>query len=311
MNAIKFAAKAAVSATACVAAILAVQPSSAASEEPTKPVEIRFAAEIDGSPFSCAQAYEGIGVTQSTVEIADFRVFVTNLRLLAADGTETPLALEQDGKWQYENVALLDFSDGTGTCVNGTPQINTRVHGTAPEGDYTGLAFDIGVPFSLNHNDPTLAASPLNLTAMFWNWQGGYKFINLDMATAGMPIETVQTTGDHAGGSADERPRARGWSLHLGSTGCASESRTTPPVEACANPNHVSVKFAEFDPTSNMVVFDPAPVLAEADVDYNTPDTSPGCMSFANDDDCVPVMSRLGLPFRDLPAGEQLFATMR
>lgn len=34
-------------------------------------------------------------------------------------------------------------------------------------------------------------------------------------------------------------------------------------------------------------------------------------MSFENDDDCIPVMARLGLPFRDLPGGEQLIATMR
>ena len=76
------------------------------------------------------------------------------------------------------------------------------------------------------------------------------------------------------------------------------------------NPNLVDVRFDSFDPAADTVIFDVAPVLAEANVDYNTPETSPGCMSFLNDDDCVPVMSRLGLPFRDIAAGEQLFATM-
>ena len=212
--------------------------------------------------------------------------------------------------WQVENVALLDFTDGSGTCVNGTPQMNTSLRGTVPEGSYTGLAFDIGVPFALNHGDPTLAPSPLNLTAMFWNWQGGYKFVKVDLATSGMPIEAAQSTGDHAGEAQDE-PKARGWSLHLGSTACASESRTTPPVEACGNPNRVAVSFPEFDPSANVVVIDPAVVLAEANVDVNAPDTSPGCMSFLNDDDCIPVMRRLGLPFRDIAAGEQLIAAKR
>ena len=274
------------------------------------PVTINFVAEVAGTPFTCAQAYDGIGVTGSTVEVADSRVFVTNARLIGADGAETPIALDQDGIWQLDNVALLDFEDATGTCVNGTPAMNTTLRGTVPAGDYTGFAFDIGVPFALNHGDPTLAPSPLNLTRLFWNWQGGYKFITIDLATSGQPIEAAQTAGDHSG-QALAAPSARSWSLHLGSTGCASEARTVPPVAQCANPNLVAVRFDAFDPVANTVIFDVAPVLAEANVDMNTPETSPGCMSFLNDDDCVPVMSRLGLPFRDIPAGEQLFATMR
>ncbi|MGY6536544.1 MAG: MbnP family copper-binding protein [Pararhodobacter sp.] len=242
-----------------------------------QPVTISFAAEMAGTTFTCAQAYDGIGVTNSTVEVADFRVFVTNARLIGADGTETPIALDQDGVWQLDNVALLDFEDATGTCVNGTPDMNTTLRGTVPAGDYTGLAFDIGVPFDLNHGDPTLAASPLNLTAMFWNWQGGYKFIKIELSSTGLPA-----THD----------ANRGWALHLGSTGCASEARTVAPA-------------------ANTVIFDVAPVLAEANADMNTPETIPGCMSFLNDVDCIPVMSRLGLGFCDIAAGEQLFATMR
>ncbi|MCC5993711.1 MAG: metallo-mystery pair system four-Cys motif protein, partial [Rhodobacteraceae bacterium] len=190
-----------------------------------QPVTINFAAEMAGTPFSCAQAYDGIGVTDSTVEVADFRVFVTNARLIGADGAETPIALDQDGIWQLDNVALLDFEDATGTCVNGMPDMNTTLLGTVPAGDYTGLAFDIGVPFDLNHGDPTLAASPLNLTAMFWNWQGGYKFIKVELSSTGLPV-----THD----------ANRGWALHLGSTGCASEARTVAPEAECANPNHVA-----------------------------------------------------------------------
>lgn len=261
-----------------------------------QPVTIDFAAEMAGTPFTCAQPYEGIGTTASTVEVADFRVFVTNARLIGADGTETPIALDQDGTWQLGDVALLDFEDATGTCVNGTPETNTTLRGSAPEGDYAGLAFDIGVPFEVNHGDPTLQESPLNLTAMFWNWQGGYKFIKVELSSAGLPV-----THD----------ANRGWALHLGSTGCASEARTVAPTEACANPNHVAVRLDGFDPETSTVIFDPAAVLAEADVDHNTPESSPGCMSFPDDDDCLPVMTRLGLPFRDVPAGEQVFATMR
>ena len=259
-------------------------------------VTIPFAAQMAGAPFTCARTYDGIGATASTVAVADFRVFVTNARLIAADGTEVPVALDQDGIWQVANVALLDFEDATGTCVNGTPAMNTTLRGTVPAGDYRGLAFEIGVPFELNHGDPTLAPSPLNLTAMFWNWQGGYKFIKIELSSTGLPVTHEAN---------------RGWALHLGSTGCASAARTVAPAAACANPNRVAVRLDGFDPAANTVVLDPAPVLAQADVDRNMPETSPGCMSFLNDDDCLPVMARLGLGFRDVAPDAQLFATMR
>ncbi|ATX65603.1 hypothetical protein [Roseinatronobacter bogoriensis] len=55
-----------------------------------QPVTINCAAEMAGTPFTCAQAYDGIGVTASTVEVAGFRVFVTNARLIGTDGTEAP-----------------------------------------------------------------------------------------------------------------------------------------------------------------------------------------------------------------------------
>ena len=275
-----------------------------------QPVTIAFAGEFAGQLFSCAQAYDGIGRTGSTVEVADYRLYVSDLRLLTADGREVPIVLDQDGIWQAGDVAMLDFEDATGGCVNGTPATNRTVRGTAPAGDYNGLAFEIGVPFAQNHVDPTLQASPMNLTAMFWNWQGGYKFVKVDLATAGQPLAAMQTASDHAGGgSAGER--ARGWSLHLGSTGCASPSRTTAPDGPCAAPNRVAVRFAPFDPARNVVVIDPAAVLVEADVDVNAPETSPGCMSFPGDADCLSVMPRLGLPYGEVPAGTQALVTMR
>jgi uncharacterized repeat protein (TIGR04052 family) len=272
-------------------------------------VEIRFSGEFAGAPFSCAVAHEGIGASRSTVEVADYRLYVSNLRLIAADGSEAKVALAQDGVWQLGDVALLDFEDGSGSCVNGTPPVNATVRGTAPARAHVGLAFDVGVPFAVNHGDPTLVGSPLNLTAMFWNWQGGYKFVKVDLATAGQPITAMQTAGDHAGGGASDK--ARGWSLHLGSTGCASASKTTAPAAECANPNRMAVRFDRFDPAKNVVVIDPAAVLAKADLDVNAPETSPGCMSFPNDPDCLAVMTRLGLAYGDVPPGPQTLATMR
>jgi uncharacterized repeat protein (TIGR04052 family) len=187
-----------------------------------------------------------------------------------------------------------------------------------PDGNYKGLAFDIGVPFVQNHGDATLAASPLNLTAMFWTWQAGYKFIKIDLATSGQPLPApmkmvADGATDHSATMKDDGPK--GWSLHLGSTGCASDSRTPPPMAECANPNLVAVRLDGFMPGMDgmdTVVIDPAPVLAGANVDVNAPETAAGCMSFPKDDDCPPVMSALGLPYDGAAAaGPQQLVTLR
>jgi len=276
-------------------------------------VEIPFLAEVGGTPFSCSATYEGIGTTKSAVQFGDFRLYVSNLRLIGADGAEVPIALDQDGTWQLDGSALIDFEDATGTCANGTAETNMVVRGTVPDGSYSGLAFDIGLPFAQNHGDPTLAGSPLNLTAMFWTWQAGYKFIKIDLSTAGQPLPAMEG-GDHSGEAMD-MSGPQGWALHLGSTGCASDGKTIAPAAECANPNRVAVKLDGFMPGMagmDTVVIDPAPVLAGANVDANAPESAPGCMSFPKDADCPPVMSALGLPYEGVaPAGGQQLVTLR
>ncbi|MBP8274149.1 MAG: metallo-mystery pair system four-Cys motif protein, partial [Acidobacteria bacterium] len=177
------------------AAVMAVAPLFAAPQ--AVPVKIAFAAVVGDKPFACGQSYAGIGTTKSTITVSDFRMFISGVSLIDAAGKATPVALTQDGKWQNGEVALLDFENGTATCSNGTPDVNAEITGTVPAGQYVGLRFDMGLPFDVNHRDPTKQPSPLNLTRLFWNWNGGYKFARIDMKTTGMP---------------------QGWVLHLGST---------------------------------------------------------------------------------------------
>ena len=271
-------------------------------------VEIPFTAEIAGAPFACIDSYAGLGSAGTEVQFLDFRLFVSSANLIAADGTRVPVALDQDGAWQIENIALLDFEDGTGSCANGTPQVNTTLRGTVPEGEYRGLEFEVGVPFDWNHGDPTTAPAPLNLTAMFWNWRGGYKFVKIEFAPVmAMGMNAARAT--HAEGHGHGGPG--GWMLHLGSTMCAAPEATTPPSEACANPNRVAVALPDFVPGESSVVIDPAAVVAGADLTQNTAETSPGCMSFPNDPDCNTVLPRLGLAFNEFPASPQLLIAQR
>jgi len=329
------------------AAVVAASLASQTHAQDAAPVELSFAGEFAGQPFACADTFSGIGRSEADVTVADYRLFVSNVRLLDASGVETPLTLEDDGRWQSDGVALLDFEDGSASCSNGTPQTNAVIRGQAPTAIYTGVAFDIGIPFAQNHGDPTLAASPLNLTAMFWNWRGGYRFMRVDLESvtaagpmtrdagrasvdapagegmgAGEAMEGEMKGGEmkhgemkgggmkHGGMKHGERAGHRaggGWALHVGSSGCASTSPTTAPSE-CAAPNRIAITLPDFDPATGTIVIDPARVLAGVDVAENTPDTPPGCMSGADDPECGSVLELLGLTGS---GGEQQLVTAR
>jgi uncharacterized repeat protein (TIGR04052 family) len=288
---------------AIVAAATVLAACSTSPVSNTQAVTIPFAAHINGQPFVCGQTYGPIGTTASSITPMDYRFYVSSVKLIDAQGRAVPVQLEQDGIWQLGNLALLDFENGQGPCRNGTPAMNMAVRGTVQVGDYHGIEFTLGVPFGQNHGDPTTAPAPLNSTAMFWNWQGGYKFLKFDTTSSGLSPEKP-------GGPSAQGPVTR-YAVHLGSTGCQSSSRTTAPAAPCANPNTVHVRFDRFDANQQTIVADVGRILAGANVDVNAPQTSPGCMSFANDADCPPIMAAFGLAYDGQPApvqGQQLFS---
>jgi uncharacterized repeat protein (TIGR04052 family) len=238
-------------------------------------VTIRFAATVGNRPVDCGMIYDGVGTTSSTISINDYRFYIANVRLINAAGEEVPVELTQDGKWQYENVALLDFEDGSSFCQSaGNPDLNDKVVGTVPEGEYNGLLFDLGVPFELNHLDTTTAPAPLNIPAMWWNWQVGYKYVRIDLQTP--------------------QSQTPAWFIHLGSTGCQSADGNTPPTEPCSNPNTTTVRLSEFDPVRNFVIADLATLLSNVNLDESVP-MPPGCMSGPEDTDCAGLFPGFGL----------------
>ena len=257
---------------------------------------IRFTAQVNGASFACGQSHAGLGSTGTTATPTDFRFYVHDVHLLRADGAAVPVALA-DTAWQRDGVALLDFEDGSGPCAQGgNAATNDTVRGTVLPGTYRGIRFTLGLPERLNHQDPTVAPSPFNLTAMFWNWQNGYRFLKVDFQVAG---QAPPDTG-----------RRGGFSVHLGSTQCAAAAPTEPGRD-CRNPNRPVVTLTGFDPLTEPVIADIAPVVARADLSRNTEGTPPGCMSFPNDPECRTVLPALGLPYMDVPAGEQLLFRTR
>lgn len=276
----------------------------------TQEVTIRFRGMVGEQPFRCGESYS-LGTTASLMTPTDFRLYISDVALIDANGNPVPLTLQQDGKWQYETVALLDFEDKSGACTNGTVEMNDRIIGTVPAGDYSGLQFTLGVPFELNHADATLAPSPLNLTSLWWNWQFGYKFARIDLShqhqTGMLPSQSLKHENNQPHGHGEESNT--GFAIHLGSTGCEIAEGSQSP-SSCSYPNRSTMTFTGFNPAQNVVVADLAALVANTDLSRNQPDTAPGCMSEPTDSDCAGIMEAIGLAFNGTLAQDQSFFRM-
>lgn len=252
------------------------------SQEVT-PVTIRFRAVVGDEPFACGASYRNIGITGSTITPSDFRFYVHNIRLSDAMNNAVPVQLDQDQMWQLDNLAMLDFEDGTGPCFNGTPEVRDVVIGQVPAGRYRGIQFTVGVPFERNHRDPLTQPSPLNISSMFWVWNVGYKFLRLDVRTSGLP---------------------RGAAVHLGSTNCTPNDTALTVPTRCANPNRPEITLLNFDPESDVIVVDLKALFDGVNVDVNQSGAAL-CESSPTDTDCARLFHNLGLPFRGVPSSGQ------
>jgi uncharacterized repeat protein (TIGR04052 family) len=240
------------------------------------PVAVLFAARVGDEPFSCGATFAGLGTTGTTLTPVDLRLLVHDVRLVDDSGAEVAVTLDDDGVAQDGTVALVDFEDGTGPCAQqGTPGTHTAVTGTVARTPraFSGVRFTLGVPFAHNHQDPAVAAPPLNDTSLSWNWQGGFKFLKLDARTTGLP---------------------GGLFVHVGSTGCDGDP-VTGGVTTCSSPNRVDVALDGFDPTRAPVTFDLQALLSGNDLDVDA-GGAPGCMASLVDPECPAIFDRLGLP---------------
>ncbi len=238
---------------------------------------VSFAAQVNRQDFVCGKTYNDVGVGQpGAYQVTDWRFYVHDVALVKADGSRQALDLDQDGTWQYENVALLDLRQD---CGSGILPTNTVVKGAVPNDNYTGLCFKVGIPYELNHLNDATAPSPLNASGMLWNWLGGRKFIRID--------------GFGAPGS----DPSVAFVVHLGSTGCPGDNPSAPPSAACTYPNVAEFCLDNFNVDQDRVVMDIGHALAASNVALNTPDTSSGCMSGNADPECIPILPRLNLDY--------------
>jgi uncharacterized repeat protein (TIGR04052 family) len=193
-----------------------------ACSESREAIEISFAVRYGEAGISCADAVDG-------VSLSDLRFFVHDVRVLDESGQDLAFRMADDRRWQDGVVALIDLENGQGACENGSPDMNDTVRGTVRSGSANGVHFFLGVPADKNHLDPMTAPPPRNSTAMHWHWLTGYKFVRA----------AVRTDSD-------------GFSLHLGSSHCDG----APGTFTCRTPNRPSVALGDFDPSGQQVILD-------------------------------------------------------
>lgn len=214
----------------------------------TQPVTINFdvlnGAGVSLGTTGCAVNSLTLGIPNAasaitaTGSLKDLRFYVSNVALIDANGNYAPVVMTKNAN-QDSNVALMDFEDGTNTCVGGTTATNTAITGNVASGTYVGIAFDVGVPGKLNHSNTADTATPalLQNTAMNWSWQSGRKFTKIEFtANSGIPAATTM--------------------VHLGATGCKANPLNGDVINGCASPNRMHVSFAAFNTTTNKVALD-------------------------------------------------------
>jgi len=224
-------------------------------------ISIPFALEFGGQPILC-------GPAESATVLSDMRFYVSDLEVMTEEGESAGIALVPDGAWQHEDIALLDFEDGTDSCDNGTTEVNSTIHARLAQGDYRGLRFTVGVPFDRNHGDPLLAQPPLDDSAMHWHWRAGYKFLRGGVRSADDSF----------------------W-IHLGSTGCQG---TVGNISACSKPNRVVVELPGFVPGRDAVVVSLSALTEGADLGDTI---ASDCSSGPSEEACAAPFAALGLQF--------------
>jgi len=239
------------------------------------PVNITFQVADDNTTtsadaFSCAGT---MTLATRTITPKDLRFWISEIKLVKADLTTVNVTLDQDGIWQYRDAALLDWEDGTGSCnASGTTGTHRVVSGKAPAGKYIGIQFTLGLPQSLNALESATSPAPMNTSAMYWSWTGGYKFTKFEFLDG-----------------------AAGTSLHIGSTGCTAYAAGSVSPVTCAKPFRGQIRVTDpagFDPATQRVVLNLSTVFAGFD-------TSLGGMCMPGDASaaCQTVLGNLGYNF--------------
>jgi uncharacterized repeat protein (TIGR04052 family) len=228
----------------------------------------------NGSPLDC-NAFESY---QQVWSIQQLAFFISNIKL-SDENIVHQLQLSST-PWQTDDVVLIQphLGDCSANSDSGDKmeQDKQLALGTLKANHYLQfllpvdldsseqLSFTLAVPFELNHQNPLLQPSPLNLPNMFWSWRSGHKFFRLDMQTPD-----------------------KNWVFHLGSVGCSAASTMRSPKSECVQPNRVSFDLEKkFDGTKLILHLDR--LIADTSLQNNN-----SCLFHSGQESCTVLMSNL------------------
>lgn len=250
-----------------------------------RPIALRFDGVAGNTPVACGDSLiSGLGSGSVNGKLTDFRFYLSEAFLVRSDGVEVPLKPPANDAWTYtdasgNSVTLIDLEDATGACADeGTPETNPWLRGSVPAGKYVGMRVTMGVPYALNHSNPTVAAAPLDNVAMSWSWLTGRKYAKIEIG----------------------QPALQAWKspvfyVHLGATNCSGNPALGTVV--CNKPNRSLLRFDSLNPDTQRVLVDVRALLSGTDITINQRGAG-GCMSDATDLDCLHVFEAMGIDWR-------------
>jgi cytochrome c peroxidase len=134
------------------------------------PVVLRFVHGFEGDTLIDGNV--ALRTARNTLSVTRAAYLLSNFALVNSAGERVEVGTSEAGA----NVALVD-------ATARVPRERV-VLVDVPAGDYVELSFDVGLPDSLNHSDPSRwgpghALNP-SVNNLHWNWQGGYVFFALE-----------------------------------------------------------------------------------------------------------------------------------
>ncbi len=244
----------------------------------SRDIDLQWALTYEGRPIDCNLTAAG------GVVVNEMRFYIHDVALQNAEGVWQPFMMD-DTATQSDGVALLDFDgeaeQGVEGCGDSGEPLSLAASGHVPEGDYQAIRFTLGVPFVLNHQDPSRAESPLNDTSMHWHWLGGYKFL-----------------------------RASVWKgsskrfLHLGSLACQGRIGA---VTGCDRPNRSQIVLNGFD-ENKVLTMDVSQIVPVSVLEQG--ETVERCMGMADEAWCQAANRNLGLDEQGQPTQQQSVFTL-
>lgn len=263
----------------------------------------------------CGKLYEGFGPDgDQRAGLEELRFYIHGIELVTADGARVRATIVDDAPWQDSGVAYLHFANPSDGCLSGDA-LRDEVRIITPEGDYEGLVFRLGVPAELNHLDPSLASSPLNIGPMSWGWMMGYLYFRAELSVEVEGDEhddhgdegDPEDHDDHDHGSTDN------FAIHVGSMACEGTLVPEPDI-TCDYPNRGTIELPNFKLGSDTILIDLAALVGATDLrpEGEAHHGSAGCMAEIDPEDegyieCVEPMTSLGIDYGMHPASMDAF----